>query len=78
MKKKIELRNRNSQVDDFSKFIRGKQQFYNGGKAENFEIPFWPEKFTNSCPEYTKRCRIATFGGVCFLRKVDFDTIFMR
>ena len=29
-------------------------------------------------PQYTKRCRIALFGGVCFLRKVEFFNIFMR
>ena len=39
---------------------------------------FWPEKLTNIGLEYAKRCGIATFGGVCFLQKVDFVNIFMR
>ena len=40
MQKKIELMNRNWQVDNFSKFIKGKHGFYKGGKTEKFEIPF--------------------------------------
>ena len=47
--------------------------FYNWGKSEYFEIPFWPEKSTNIGLEYTKRRGISTF-----LRKVDFVYIFMR
>ena len=70
--------NRNGQVDDFLKFIKGKHRFYNGEKLKNLKSYFWPGKFTNFGPEYTKRCRIATFGGVCFLRKVDFVNIFMK
>jgi hypothetical protein len=49
-----------------------------GGQRKNLKAHFWPEKFTNIGPEYTKRCRIATFGGVYFLRKVDFVNIFMK
>ena len=54
--------------------IHAKHGFYNGGKVKNFEIPF----LANTGLEYTKRRRIATFGGACFLRKVDFVYIFMR
>jgi hypothetical protein len=56
----------------------GKHGFYNGGKSENFKSNFWPENYINMGQQYTKRCRIATFGGVCFLRKVEFSNIFMR
>ena len=52
--------------------------FIMGGKLKKLKSNFWAEKFSNIGPEYTKRCRIATFGGVCFLRKVDFVNIFMR
>ena len=47
------------------------------GKLKNVKSHFWLEKFTNSGPEYTKRSRITKFGGLCFLRKVDFVNIFM-
>ena len=36
--------NRNRQVDNFSKFIKGKHGFYNGGKTEKIEIPFLARK----------------------------------
>ena len=49
-----------------------------GGKKIFFKSHFLLEKFTNTGLEYTKRRGIATFGGVCFLRKVDFVIIFMR
>ena len=39
---------------------------------------FYPEKLANIGLEYTKRCAIATFWGVCFLRKVDLVNIFRR
>ena len=55
-----------------------KHRFYNGGKIKFLKSHFWPEKFTNIGPEYIKRCGIATFGGVGFIRKVDFLDIFMR
>ena len=58
--------------------LMGKRGFYNGGKSENFKIPFLAKTFTNIGQEYTKRCGVATFWGVCFLRKVDFVNIFMR
>ena len=38
--KKLELNNRNWEGDDFSKFIKGKHGFDNGGETEKFEIPF--------------------------------------
>ena len=49
--------------------------------GENLKIlksNFWPEKYINMGPQYTKRCRIATFGGVCFLKKSWFVNIFMK
>ena len=56
-----------------------KHGFYNGGKVNFFEIPFLANFFLiNIGLEYTKRCGIATFGGVCFLIKVDFVNIFIR
>ena len=43
--------NRNGQVDNFSKLIKGKHGFYNGGKLKNLKSYFWPEKLTNIGPE---------------------------
>ena len=76
--KKKKSMNINWQVVDFSKAIMGKHGFYIGGKLKKIKFHFWPEKSTNIGTEYTKRCRIATFGGVCFLRKGDYVNIFMR
>ena len=59
-------------------FIKGNHGFYNGAKPKFFEIDFLGRKLTNIVLEYTKSCGIATFGGVCFLRKVHFVYIFMR
>ena len=42
-------------------FIKRNHGFYIG---EKFKFPFWAEKFTNIALEYTKRCGIATFGGI--------------
>ena len=39
---------------------------------------FLPEKRAISGLEHIKRCAIATFWGVCFLRKVNLLNIFMR
>ena len=50
--------------------------FIMGEKLKNFNFIFGQKKITNIGPEYTKRCRIATFWGVCFLRKVDLVNIF--
>jgi hypothetical protein len=74
-KKKLELMNRNRQVKKFSKFIK---DFIMGGKLKKLKSHFWPQKLTNNGPEYTKRCRIGTFGGVWFLRKIDSVDIFLR
>ena len=49
------------------------------GKIVKFlKLSFWAQKSANIVLEYNKRCGIATFGGVCFLRKVKFIYIFMR
>ena len=40
-----------------------------GEKMKILKSNFWQEKYINMGPQYTKRCRIATFGGVCFLKK---------
>ena len=45
---------------------------------EILKLHFWPEKYINISPQYTKRCGIATLGGVCFLRKMDVVNILMR
>ena len=58
--------------------MKGKHRFYNGGKHEILKFHFWPEKLAKIGLEDTKSCAIATFGGVCFLRKVQFVNIFMR
>ena len=52
--------------------------FIMGENLKNFKSNFWPEKYINMGQQYTKRCRIMTFGGVCFERKVEFFNIFMR
>ena len=50
----------------------GKHEFYNEGKSKKkIKSHFWPEKYINMGLQYTKRCKIATFGGI-FLRNVDF------
>ena len=77
MQQKLEFRKGNPFPAIFLKIIMGKLGFYNGGKLKILKFHFWPEKFTNTGLEYTKRCGIATFGGVCFLRKVHFVNIFM-
>ena len=48
---------------------------------ENMQIlksHLWPEKLANIGLKYTKRCSIAHFGGVCFLRRVDLVNIFRK
>ena len=52
--------------------------FIMGGELKFFKFHFWPEKYTNTGLEYTKRCGIATYGGVYFLKKVYLVNIFMR
>jgi hypothetical protein len=47
-----------------------------GEKLKFLKSNFWLEHLTNIGPKYTKRCGIATFGGVCFLKKVDFFQYF--
>ena len=44
MQQKIELMNRNWQVDNFSKFIKGKHWLFYGEKLKKFKSPFWQEK----------------------------------
>ena len=56
----------------------GKHEFYNGENLKILKSNFWPEKYINMDPQYTKRCRIATFRGVRFLRNVYFLHIFIR
>ena len=34
---------------------------------------FWLDKYINMGPQHTKRCRIATFGGMFSKKKVDFS-----
>jgi hypothetical protein len=56
----------------------GNNIFYIGQNSRIFEIDFFGPKSANIVLKYTKRCGIATFGGVCFLRKVEFIYIFIR
>jgi hypothetical protein len=44
MQKKLEFRKGNLFPAIFLKIIKGKHGFYNGGKIENFEIPFLARK----------------------------------
>ena len=57
---------------------KGKLWILNEAKPKKMKLTFWAQKSTNIVIEYTKRCGIATFGGVCFLRKVHLINIFMR
>ena len=56
----------------------GKHWFYNGEKYEILKSCFWPETIINLGPPYNKRCRIAKFGRVSGLIKVDFVNIVLR
>ena len=42
-----------------------------GEKMKILISHFWLEYFTNIGPKYTKRCRIATFGGYVFKEKLQ-------
>ena len=50
--------------------------FIMGGKLKNLKSQFWPEKMANIGPEYTKRCKIATFGEGMFPKKSLFCEYF--
>ena len=70
--------NKKLQVDNFLKFIKGKYEFYNGGKTEKFEITFLTrKKYQYWSRVYKKKCRIATFWGYVSQKKVDFFNIFI-
>ena len=45
-----------------------------GQNLKKMKLTFW----ANIVLEYTKRCRKATFGRVCYLKKSSFVYIFMR
>ena len=47
-----------------------------GENQKILQSHFLPTKFTIIGVVYTKRCGLATFGGVCFLRNVDFFQYF--
>ena len=65
MQKKFELTKRNWQVDGFSKFIKGKHGFYNGGKTEKFEITFMARKIDQYWfREYQKMKNSNIWGGM--------------
>ena len=63
-----EFMKRNLSGNSCIKFTKGNYGFYNGAKPKKIKFSFWVE--------YIKRCRIATFGGVCFLRKNSFYLYF--
>ena len=46
--------------------------FTMGQNLKYLKLTFVAEKSTNIILEYTKRCGIETFRGVCFLRKNHF------
>ena len=50
--------------------------FTMGRNLKILKLTFWAENFTKIVLEYTKRCGIATFGGVCFLKKSSFSLYF--
>ena len=52
-------------------------EVYNGRISGNVEMAFLTKKYQNQSTVYQK-CRISTFGGVCFLRKNDLVNIFLK
>ena len=72
MHKKFEYLARNCGLATILKVLMENVDFIIGENLKILKSHCWPEKSTNIGIEYTKRCGIATFGGVCFLRKVDF------
>ena len=78
MQNKLELINKNGQVNDFSMFIKGKHGFYNGEKNEKFEIPFLARKIYQYWSRVYQKVQNSNIFGVCFLRTVHFVNIFMR
>ena len=65
--KKLEFASGKSGMATLFEVISGKHGFYNGEKYKHFEIPFLPDIFIKIDPQYSKRCRIAKFGGGVFL-----------
>ena len=47
-----------------------------GKTVEHFQIDYLARKHRFMSTKYTKRSRIATFGGVCFLTFSDFGNLF--
>ena len=72
MQKKLELMNRNWQVDNFSKFIKGKHGFYNKGKTEKFEIPFLARKIDQYWIRIYQKVRNSNIWGGMFSNKSRF------
>ena len=74
--KKLELMNRNWQVDDFSKFIKGKHGFYNEGKTEKFEIPFLARKIGQYWSRVHRKMQNRKIWGGMFPKKSWFCQYF--
>ena len=68
--------NRNWQVDDFSKFIKGKHGIYNGAKPEKFEINFLGRKIYQYCFRVYQKMRNSNICGGMFSKKSSFCLYF--
>ena len=69
MQKKLELTNRIWQGDNFSKFIKGKHGFYNGGKTEKFKIPFLARKIYQYWSRVYQKVQNSNILGDMFPKK---------
>ena len=69
MQQKFKVMNRNWQVDNFSKFIKGKHGFYNGGITEKFEIPFLARKIYQYWSRVYQKMQNSNIWGGMFSKK---------
>ena len=75
--KKIELMNRNWQVNDFSEFIKGKHGFYNGGKTEKkLKSFFWLKKIGQYWSRVHRKMKNRNIWGGMFNKKSWFCQYF--
>ena len=76
MQQKLELMNRNWQVDNFSMFLKGKHGFYNGGKTEKIEIPFLVRKTDQYWSRVYQKMQNSNIWGGMFPKKSWFCQYF--
>ena len=69
MQQKLEFMNRNGQSAIFSKFIKGKHGFYNGGKTEKFKIQLLARKVDQYWPIVYQKMRNSNILGGIFHKK---------